>query len=613
MKSKLLAITFICLFLFSCIDREKDLYIGPPPTADDTETGITQEDIDANVKNVFGVEFAADHDWRTAEAGVATLYVDPAQTQKVQVLVYTEGVNEENETVTSLQVLNETDVQGQSEIRLHYDAPKENLGLFAAFISDKSYELKRIFNGVASNTAKARTRAITTLYTLPSEEPRINVIEESYASQRGWNPGELLYGMSDYSKQKMTVDDYDDEYKTVFNAMVFSYFKNGRQYNNLPLVKSSGLYNDKIYPITTGDEPIIVSPVFKWDSGARYGDEVLNSDWYYYYFKEEDLGDDPVAYLESLPKYKAFPFRDCMKEDNLLKKQAAYALIYWGDGVPTEETVGSYFFPRGYKVGFMVRAKTTSEAPKKQGELYGDGRLNSHVNAWPNFSSSKLGDDGPRMAWLTVNNRLMLCCESGTDTDFNDIILEVEGGVEGFTVLPETERANYTYCFEDRELGDYDLNDLVIKAYRTGNQVTWSIVACGAYDELCVRNINAGNIRDDAEVHALFNRSVTSFINTDPGQAKLEPITATKNVAASFSFLDEANQPYIYNKTSGKIVRLAKAGEDPHAIMMAGEFLYPIERVCIKDAYPRFNIWGQNPVNSTNWYSFPETAKVYNK
>ena len=71
-------------------------------------------------------------------------------------------------------------------------------------------------------------------YTLPTGELRISIIEDSYASKRGWIPGEKLYQMADYNSQKMSVADYSDEYKAVFRAMIFSYFKNGRKYNNLP-------------------------------------------------------------------------------------------------------------------------------------------------------------------------------------------------------------------------------------------------------------------------------------------------------------------------------------------------------------------------------------------
>ena len=261
----------------------------------------------------------------------------------------------------------------------------------------------------------------------------------------------------------------------------------------------------------------------------------------------------------------------------------------------------------------MVRAKTTSEAPKKQGELYFDGRLNTKINAWPNFSSSQLGATDPRATWFKLNNRLLQLWESGTDEDFNDIILEIEGGVEDIDIIPEFEYNTYTFCFEDREIGDYDLNDVVVKATRKSpTQVEYSIVACGAYDKLYVRNINEGVITDDAEIHSLFGVGQNTFINTESGAKYYEPITVTKTVDASFSFLDESTQPYLFDETTGKQVKLAKKGEDPHGIMIPyADFKYPLEKICIKDAYTEFNNWGQNPVNSTDWYTKPTNRMVY--
>ena len=40
-------------------------------------------------------------------------------------------------------------------------------------------------------------------------------------------------------------------------------------------------------------------------------------------------------------------------------KHGSFALMYFGDGTPSIGTVGSYQFPQGYKIGFMVRAMTT--------------------------------------------------------------------------------------------------------------------------------------------------------------------------------------------------------------------------------------------------------------
>jgi hypothetical protein len=208
---------------------------------------------------------------------------------------------------------------------------------------------------------------------------------------------------------------------------------------------------------------------------------------------------------------------------------------------------------------------------------------------------------------------MVLGCESGTDTDFNDLILEVEGGVEGIIVIPDTEYNVYTYCFEDTPLGDYDMNDIVIKAERTNETtVKYSIIACGAFDEIYVCNINSGAITDKAEVHSLFGVAQNTFVNTEASATKLSPITVTKTVDKSFSFLTEATQPFIYDQTIHHVVHLAKKGEDPHGIMIPYDFKYPQERICIKDAYTDFNSWGQNAILSTDWYLKPTTDKVIN-
>jgi hypothetical protein len=424
----------------------------------------------------------------------------------------------------------------------------------------------------------------------------------------------------DYDRMKMEAPAYADWFIQGIRDVVFAYFPNGRGFNNLNKVKELCYSDDNAYRVTTGGaSPIVVSPIYKCDGATRWGNEVYNSDFYYYYFKPEALDNatDKVAFLQSLPKFKLIPFSKHfgVTEDDVIEKRAAYAALYFGDGTPEVGTVGSFEFPAGYKIGFMVRAKTTSEAPRKQGEVYFDGRLNEKINAWPNFSSSKLGASDPRATWFKINNRVLLCWESGTDTDFNDIFLEVEGAVEDLDVLvPEFEFNSYTYCFEDRQLGDYDMNDVVIKATRKNSTtVEYSIVACGAYDKLYVRNINSGVIKDDAEIHSLFGKNANTFINTESGASYITPVTVTKTVDSSFSFLNTATQPYIYDETTGLYIYLSKKGEDPHGIMIPYDFQYPLEKICIKDAYTEFNNWGQNPVSSTDWFTKPVDGKVFSK
>ena len=567
----------------------------------DSEKEVRSNQIKENVEKVFGTKFDANHDWCTTTSGQLVISNIPNGTDKVQALAY---VTEEDGE-TSVLTLNEADVNGKSTITLSYDIPKDNLGIYVALISSNNFTLKKVENNAASFTRAAK-RAISTPYTLPSGELKLNGYISSYASERGWIEGERLYS---YNSQGMTVPDYSDEYKEVFRTIIFSYFKNGRKYNNLPLVQQTGYYNDNAYPFTTGKEPIIISPVYKNDGGYQ---EIENSDLYYYYYKEENVEGDIVEYLENLPKYKAITLSECINGDDVIKKGTAYALVYWGDGMPSDDAVGSYIFPEGYKIGFMVRAMCPLENKKKTGELYGDGRLNNYINFYDkcNFKSSNLGTDGPRICWMTVNGKMLLFFESGTDRDFNDIILEVEGGVEPIIIIPDIEDNYYTYCFEDTQLGDYDMNDVVIKARRINETtVEYKVVACGAYDELKIMNINGKTINSDTEVHKLFGVD-GGYVNTVAGQ-NIPVVSEQIKVSKNFSFLDEATQPYIIDITTSNEVKLSKKGEDPHGIMIPCNFAYPLEKVCIKDAYLKFNNWGENAVTSTDWYKFPEIGKTF--
>ena len=612
---------FASLMLFASCSRGVDLYQDP-------ENKTSEEDINNNVKGVFGVDFASNQDWCTTTSGELTILAD-ASVSKVQLLVKVREVYDDVPsyvTRDAVKLLNEAEVKGQTTIKMSYDAPKENLGFYVAFITDKGNVFKKVEGNTVSMEEAAKTRTLSTGYMLPLGEFRLANAIPSYANQRGWVENEMLYELSDedYGKLKMSSPDYSDGFKKSFRDIVFSVFPNGRDYRNLSRVIESGYYNKKIYPITTGDEPIIVTPVYKCDNPTKYGNEVWNSDLYYYYYKADaNIGAtaaDSAAYFNKLPKYKAIPFNQTFgkEEDDSIMKHGSFALLYFQDGKPSvgeNGTVGTFQFPKGYKIGFMIRAKTTSDGKKKQGEVYGDGCLNGHINTDThyNFSSSNLGATDPRATWLNINKKMMLTWESGTDADFNDIILEVEGGIEDIIVPPPFTPQMYTYCFEDTELGDYDMNDVVIKALRLNETtVEYRLVACGAHDELYVKNLNYGDIKEGTEVHELFGTTPQNFVNTQNGDS-YPFVVGTRTVDKNFKLSEEpdSEKPYIFNKTKNKKIYLSKVGEDPHGIIVAYDFHYPLERICIKDAYPQFNNWGENPINSTWWYMSPNPSKVY--
>ncbi len=282
-----------------------------------------------------------------------------------------------------------------------------------------------------------------------------------------------------------------------------------------------------------------------------------------------------------------------------------------------------YAIPAGYKIGFMLRkrggdAHTESYTIKNIGEVYADGRLNTLINQYPDFRSAANGYfghmniDDPRMAIFSANNKTYMTFEDGTDCNFADMIIEISNGINNIDETQEIFRGVYTFCFEDRQDGDYDMNDVVIKAQRIDlTHVKYSLEACGANDELYLRGINGSVLNDFVEIHKLFNVNLSTFVNTTNSVRK-DPISETIEVSSDFSFTDLPNQIYIYNATTGKDIKLSNAGEDPHGLLIPYDYQYPLERECIKDANPEFIDWGKNPISSnSSWYKNNVEGKVY--
>jgi hypothetical protein len=108
------------------------------------------------------------------------------------------------------------------------------------------------------------------------------------------------------------------------------------------------------------------------------------------------------------------------------------------------------------------------------------------------------------------------------------------------------------------------------------------------------------------------------FINTENKVPETPFVVEAVPVPENFSFLNEDFQPFIYDKTRGYEVHLAVAGQDPHAIMVPYDFRYPLERICVKNAYSKFNSWGQGAVltddeNGFKWYLTFDENKVTQK
>ena len=625
---KKLLFSVVCLFaMMSCSKTE--LY--------DPDNQFVQEAAKTNAEKVLGFEVSPSQDWCSTVSGQVVITAD-ATVKRVQLLVDVLEIDDETTpsyvTRNAMKVLNQAETNGQTSLTLYYDAPKDNLGLYVGFVTDDSYILRKVENGQASIEEKALTRgqALTTGYTLPSDVSSFKIAgsTKSWAKQRYETDGSFyddapLYylNLNDYDGLNLAPGaDYSPDFKSFFRQFVLSYLPNGRANDNSSIVLKSGSTNANCYVTTNGEEPVILTPMYKCDHPTEYGFEVYRSELYYYYYKDEEVTGDFKTFVHNLPKYQAIPFNKAFgaTEDDVVAKHGSFLLLYFGPNGTEQigKSAVSSIFPAGYKIGFMIKANTDADGGKKQGEIFGDGRLNNEINNWKdgNFRSSvtasnqSLKTDGPRLFWISFNNRVFMTWESGTDADFNDVIIEMEGG-KVIPDIPEPDLQVFTYCFEDTKTdSDYDMNDVVIKAVRTNETtIDYYLVACGAHDDVYVRGLNIGAITDNAEVHDLFGVSDhMTFINTDGSSYPY--VKATRTVSKDFSLLDEAQQPYIYDATTNVEVRLAKTGQNPWAILIPTDFRYPSERISVTKAYPLFNSWGEGSILSNLWYNTPDKSKV---
>lgn len=287
------------------------------------------------------------------------------------------------------------------------------------------------------------------------------------------------------------------------------------------------------------------------------------------------------------------------------------------------KTAESNAIPRGYQIGFLHRKGTETNSNgilvNNNGETYGDGRLNKEINTYPNFSTAveqygmRLTD--PRIAIFKANGKKYMTFEEGTDCNFTDMVIEINSGVieEPEPLSNTIQGAVYTFCFEDHQDGDYDMNDVIIKATRMDEtHVLFSLEACGAYDELYLRNINGKTLNGKVEIHKLFGVDNTqTFINTQGG-GKYEPVQEIVAVPETYSFSNtEKDQIYIYNKTTDKNIKLSTKGDAPLAIVIPCDFTYPAETISINQANESFVKWGQGDNACYDWYKNNDSSKVF--
>ena len=179
------------------------------------------------------------------------------------------------------------------------------------------------------------------------------------------------------------------------------------------------------------------------------------------------------------------------------------------------------------------------------------------------------------------------------------------------------EASVWTYAFEDTPLGDYDMNDVVIKVkedLQDDSKIYVTLCCSGASFDLHV-HLGDYTIFGTIEVHRLLGRNSGELVNTGIGAdlTTLETVRIDKPSGFTFAEADF----WIDSPLVPGGVHIAKKGQDPHGIAVPADWEWPAEYVCIKDAYPNFVEFAKDAATTDEtvkgWYKKTDTNPVEDK
>lgn len=207
-------------------------------------------------------------------------------------------------------------------------------------------------------------------------------------------------------------------------------------------------------------------------------------------------------------------------------------------------------------------------------------------------------------------------------------VLGVSGCSPGFTGdgdPGETTPEIWSYAFEDTAVGDYDLNDVVLKAQENGDNIELKLVAAGATLNLEIRlydydengdngygnnHIVLSDTEGNTEVHAILRVDEGTMVNTGGSSAVANPYTFT---IPKSQYDASKLRLAIYSQSQGE-VRLSGSGDTPHGVMIPYDWRWPTERTRVTIAYNKKNAPETEPDQSfTNFMSNANHAEVWYK
>ena len=207
----------------------------------------------------------------------------------------------------------------------------------------------------------------------------------------------------------------------------------------------------------------------------------------------------------------------------------------------------------------------------------------------------------------------------------------------------------YSYAFEDTWVGDYDLNDVVLKVRQeqvtennvvTSDKIIIKLVAAGASLDLNIRlydydangekgygeNFTLLTKNGYDEVHDMFGADKKALINTGNGVTAPAVTFELDNSNGTYStdgVFDPAKLRIAIYSAEQDEVRLSGNGESPFGVIIPFDWKWPIERIRVTSAYNKldaenetsgedqsFATFASTFGSALNWFKYP-TGQVY--
>ena len=249
-----------------------------------------------------------------------------------------------------------------------------------------------------------------------------------------------------------------------------------------------------------------------------------------------------------------------------------------------------------------------------------------------NWSAKVLNTDGKHRSVLIQDHGYTIMgmedAPSTGDFDCNDVLFGLHADMESempiITVpdidvlLPSVEKQVWTIAYEDvwRD-NDFDFNDAVIRIQPDDENETCGItlMAVGSSEKMYLHYDGPDGDQNLGEIHELFRQKSTTKVNTTSAYATVTFVELDKvKWLRNYTVSDDAKRFYIEVKRGtcedcGDLLTLPyEPGVMPQAILVAGNWHWPMEGVHITTAYNKFSPWAIDMSNLRywNWHTAPQ-------